>query len=277
MRQLARGVLATLVLLMSACGTDNGSAAPATAAARPVVDTALASASKISTPNDVVATSTGSFTIAVTSPEGIASPGLDAAVSVLAGRPDTNLVVTAPAADVRDTADARATTALAPVETETMTGHVAAAVNGGMLDAVETVTAPGAARPDLVVIGLTDDAATGSAAAAGATLAVERGIPVLIVVVGGDDPDLAGAAMLLSTITDYELDLLVAEPTVHVLTVPACEAGSVRGPVQVDAAEIDEPTPTVDCTSPDTGPFDDETEAWAAGHATLADWGQLIP
>ncbi len=277
MRQLARGALATLVLLMSACATDNGSRSPATAAARPVVDTALAANSKISTPDDVITMSTGSFTIAVTSPDGIDAPGLDAAAAVLAGRPDTNVVVTAPAADMRGAPDTRATTALAPVTTETMTGHVASAVNGGMLDAVEMITRPGAPRPDLVVIGLTDDAASGSAAAAGAAMAVERGIPVLVVVVGGDDPDLAGAAMLLSTITDYELDRLVTEPTVHVLTVPACGPGTVRGPVLVDPAAHDATAPTVDCTSADTGPFDDETVAWAAGHATLADRGQLIP
>ena len=38
----------------------------------------------------------------------------------------------------------------------------------------------------------------------------------------------------------------------------------------VDPAPIEETSPPIDCTSPDVGPFDDEHDAWAAGHATLA-------
>ncbi len=273
MRQLVRGVLATLVLLLSACGVDHDSDASSTASATPVVDTALASSSEISTPDDIVATSAGSFTIAVTSAEGIDAPGLDAAVSVLAGRPDTNVIVTAPTADVGADPEGHSSTALVPVGAETMTGHLASAVNGSMLDAIETIADPTAPRPDLVVIGLTDEAGPGSATMAGARLAVERGLPVLIVTVGGDDPDLAGAAMLLATVTDYELDALIEAPGIHVLTVPSCAGGTVRGPVTVDAAAPDEAPPVVDCTSGDAGPFDDEIEAWAAGRATLAQRG----
>lgn len=268
MRQLVRGVLATLVLLLSACGADQGPDA-STASAEPVGEAALASASKISTPEPVTAGS-AALTIVVTSPEGVDAPGLDAAVSVLAGRPDTHVLVTAPAADVRAIPDRRASTALMAVEGTTMTGHGAAIVNGSMSDVFDAMVAPGEARPDLVIIGLTDDGGPGSTAMLGARLALERGIPALVVSMGGDDPDLAGAAMLLSTIVDYELDALIETPAVHVLTVPACDEGMVRGPVIVDAAAVDEATPAVDCTDPDTGPFDDETDAWAAGHATLA-------
>ncbi len=268
MRQLVRGVLATLVLLLSACGVNEGPDA-STASAEPVGETALASASRISTPDSGRPAGPAALTIVVTSPEGIDAPGLDAAVSVLAGRPDTAVVVTAPAADTTATPDGHAATALAAVDATTMTGHPASAVNGSMLDVLDAITAPGA-LPDLLVIGLTDDAGPESAAMIGARVAVERGIPVLVVAVGGDDPDLAGAGMLLATIADYELDALIEAPAVHVLTVPACDQGMVRGPVLVDAAAVGEPTPTVDCTDPDTGPFDDEIDAWAAGHATLA-------
>lgn len=269
MRLLARGVLAALVLIMAACGDDGGADAAATAAAspRPVPATDLASSSRDTTLE--AATGDGSFTIAVTSPEGVDAAGLDAAVSVLVGRPDTNVAVVAPATDVRSDPDGRSPTATAPVDGSTMTGHPASVVNGGLLDVVDSLSA-GPDRPDLVVIGLTDDTSHESAALVAARAASDAGFPVVVVSVGGDDPDLSGAALLLSTIADYTLDALVEGPIVHVLTVPACDAGFVRGPVFVDAAATDTGAPVPDCTSPDVGPFDDEHEAWAAGHATVA-------
>lgn len=268
MRQLARGVLATLALAMAACGNGGGSDV-ASAGDAPVDGAALAASSKISTP-DQIAPGAASLTIAVSSPEGVDSVGLDVAASVLLARPDTEVVVVAPATDARATPHARSASALSPVPAETLTGHLAEAVNGSLLDVVDVLTAPGAAVPDLLVIGLTDDAGRDSATMAGAALAVGRGVPVLVVDVSGTDPDLAGAGLLLGTVTDYELDALLEAPGVHVLTVPACTAGTIRGPVVVDASPLGGTLPVVDCTSPETGPFDDEIDAWAAGHATLA-------
>lgn len=268
MRQLARGVLATLVVVMAACGTNSDADAPSTASANPVDEAALAASSRTDAPDDAPR-APGSLTVTVTSPEGIDSPGLDAAVSVMIARPDFRVRTVAPAADVRDDPHGRASTPVSPVEATTSTGHPATVVNGSMLDAAEVITA-GPDAPDLVVIGLTADAGPDSAAIAGARVAAERGIPVLAVAVGGDDPDLAGAALLLSMVTDYELDAIVESSTVHVLTVPRCDAGTVRGPVVVDPARDGDVVALVDCTSPDTGPFDGETDAWAAGHATLA-------
>lgn len=270
MRQLARGVLATLVpavvLSMAACGGGGG---PEQASSDEALDgAALAAASEISTPDEVVP-SPASLTIAVTSPEGVDSPGLDAAVSVLVGRPDTRVEVLAPAADVSADVDGRTEGALAPVDATTMTGHAADVVNGSMLDVVDVLLGD-ADGPDLLVIGFVSRADDSSASMSAAREAVARGVSVLVVDVGGDDPDLGGAGLLLSTVADFDLDALLAEPGIHVLTVPACVAGTVRGPVAVDESSADEPAPPIDCTSPDVGPFDDEHEAWAAGHATLA-------
>ena len=276
MRQLARGVLAALVLMVAACGDGNDdAAATATASARPVPATDLAASSRPGARTTVVGQG-GSFTIAVTSPEGIDAAGLDAAVSVLMGRPDTNVAVVAPATDVRADPEGRSPTTVAPVDGTTMTGTPASVVNGTMLDAVDSLLV-GSARPDLVVIGLTDDRADTSAAIVAARAVAAAGLPVIVVSVGGDDPDLAGAALLLASIADYELDALLDEPAVHVLTVPACDAGFVRGPVFVDTAPSDSAPPSPDCTSPDVGPFDDEHEAWSAGHATVATRNPAAP
>lgn len=277
MRQLARGVLAALVLMTAACGDDGQSNADATASARPVPATDLAASSRLAAP-DTVVEQNGSLTIAVTSPEGIDSPGLDAAVSVLTGRPDTNVLAVAPATDVRSDAEGRSTAAVAPVVGATMTGNPASVVNGTTLDVIDSL-ASRPDRPDLVVIGLTDGADDASAALVAARSAADAGFPVVVVSVGGDDPDLAGAALLLATIADYELDALIGAPVVHVLTVPTCDAGFVRGPVFVDVAtaEAEAAPPAPDCTSPDVGPFDDEHDAWAAGHATVAVRPHAIP
>ena len=109
-----------------------------------------------------------------------------------------------------------------------------------------------------------------SASIRAASEAAERGLSVLVVDVDGAEPDLGGAGLLLGVVADFDLDTLLAGPGVHVLSVPACLTGTVRGPVMVDPAPIEETSPPIDCTSPDVGPFDDEHDAWAAGHATLA-------
>ena len=219
---------------------------------------------------------TGSLTIAVTSPDGIDSAGLDAAASALMGRPDTTVAVVAPATDVRSAPATRSSTTIQPIDGTTMTGHPASVVNGGVLDVIDSLAAR-SDRPDLVVIGLTDDTAETSAALVAARAATHAGLPVIVVAVGGADPDLAGAALLLATVTDYELDTLLDEAYVHVLTVPACDAGFVRGPVFVDVAPVDVAAPDADCTSPEVGPFGDEHAAWAAGHATVAGRPSVIP
>lgn len=272
MRRLARGVLATSILTMAACGAHGSVDAPATASARPVTDPSLAASSRLAAP-DTVVDDGGSFSIEVTSPEGIDAPGLDAVVSVLVGRPDTDVDVVAPANDVGDDPEGMTTAGLVAVDGATMTGHPAAVVNGTLLDAVATI-ASRAVAPDLVIIGIVGEAGEESAAMRGARAVAEHGVPALVVAATGDDPDLAAAAMLLSTIADYDLDAVVDSPGVHVLTVPACVGGTVRGPVEVEASGTDIGVPVPDCTSTDIGPFADEVEAWAAGHATLARHGE---
>lgn len=238
MRRLAWGLLATFGLtLLVGCGTGSDTQATAADTGGPdrpdVADTALVSASRDTAPDQLAPRAT-QFRILLTAPEGVSSPGLDATVSALLGRPDLGLTVVAPAADATGTTDERSAGALAPVPAETMTGHPASAVNGTMADTLELALA-GASTADLVVIGATADPESVVAA----ETARSHGLPVLVVVVE-PDPDLAAAGMLLLDVLDFQLDELVGSEHVHVLDVTAC-VGGVDGPsmVTADAEPVD--------------------------------------
>lgn len=272
MRRLIWGLLATAGFLLSACGTDGdeGSSPPADAAPQ-VMDTALVSSD--STPVDAdgqraddpmpAPDPADAFRVLVTNPEGVSSPGLDAMVSVLIARPATHVEVVAPAADVGEGAADRSSTPVAPVAAETMTGHRAYAVNGGMLDTLDVALGTDTPAFDLAIVG----AATSSGAVEIATQTLaHHGVPVLAVAVD-DDPDLAAAGLLLSTVLDYHLDDLASADR-HRLTIPSCVTGVVRGPVVVEATT--EPLPPADCANAASEPLDDEAEAVANGFAALA-------
>jgi hypothetical protein len=231
MRRLAWGLLATFGLLsMVGCGTGGdapAAPAPAPPEERAVDDTALA-ASRAPGPDPA---SPGpprpvEFTVLLTSSEGVSSPGLDATISALLGRPDLGLAVIAPAADATASVDRRSSSAPVPVRTETMTGHPASAVNGTMADTLDVALA-GAAAVDLVVIGATAD----PDALAIAEVVRDAGLAALVVRVG-PEPDLAAAGLALLDVLDFQLDELVGAGEVHVLDVDAC-VGHATGPSMV--------------------------------------------
>ncbi|MDZ7676614.1 MAG: 5'/3'-nucleotidase SurE [Acidimicrobiales bacterium] len=274
MRRLIWGLLATTGLLLPACGSDGNESSTPPADPRPgVIDTALASS------DDSGAVETGgqradgpmpapdpddAFRVLVTNPEGVSSPGLDAVVSVLAARPATHVEVIAPAADTSGAAGDRSSAEVAPVEAETMTGHRAYAVNGGMLDTLDVALEPTTVPFDLAIVGAT----TGSAAVDGASQTLtDHGVPVLVIAVD-DDPDLAAAGLALSTVLDYHLDDVVQSADRHTLTISSCTSGVARGPVVVHAST--DPLPPADCSKAATDPFDDDAEAVSNGFATLA-------
>lgn len=273
MRRLIWGLLATTGLLLSACGTDGDeSSTPLDEPPSEVIETALASsgmtaayaAARDGGPN-TAPPPPGAFHVLVTSPEGVSSPGLDAMVSVLVARPGAHVSVMAPAADVSDAPAHRSNADVAPVSSTTMTGHPATAVNGSMVDTLDLVLDPATPVPDLAVVG----AATRSAGTdLAATTLAERGIPVLVVAVD-EDPDLAAAGLALSTVLDYHLEAVFEWTGHHVLTVPSCAVGTVRGPVRVDPTDTG-PLPPADCSNATTEPFDDEAGAVANGFAALA-------
>lgn len=226
MRRLAWGSLAALGLTMfAACGS--GAAADGADRAGgedpPVADTSLLSATRDAEtdPDAGVETRPAEFTILLTSPEGVQSPGLDALVSAVLSRPDLGLLVTAPASDASGAALERSATTLQPVVAKTMTGYPAQAVNGTVADAMDVALAA-APQIDLVVVGATQ---SGDAARQAALAANDAGVAALVVQVG-PDPDLAAASLAVLDLLDYDLDRLVEGVSLHVLDVAVCTGAS---------------------------------------------------
>lgn len=273
MRRLLGGALVALLTVVGACGTpgpDQSDRAADSDASIAGSEAELASAERVITTTPA---SPATLRVLVTSPEGVDSAGLDAAASVLLARPDFATAVVAPAADVTGAGDDRSTSGLASIDGHTMTGLPARVVNGTAIDALETALVADGLAADLVVIGFTAGETIGPAPADSAAFATARaanahGIPALVVEVGGDEPDLAAAGLLLNAVVDFELESVLAGTTTS-LTVPSCQGGTVRGPVVVDASTTASVPPTPDCTGSDPGDMDDDLAALAAGFAAL--------
>lgn len=277
MRRLHGGCLAGLVLVMAGCGAGEDRDLTVPAAVRFETPT-LAASSRDALP--IAPPLTTSRTVLVTSPGGVGAAGLDAAVTILTGRPDMRTVVVAPA--TRNETPRRTEVVASLFGAVTMSGYPARAVNASAADAVAAGLGLPGGPPDLVIVGI-DEGALGSARSDGAALAAARAatdaeVPALVVTVGGDrDPDMAAAAMSLASILDTDLDRLL-EPGARVLTVPTCTQGTVRGPVSVEAAAWPSEDGGIavepDCTVARPGPFDDEIGAYAGGYATFVELGR---
>jgi hypothetical protein len=279
MRRLHGGWLAALVLLVGGCGSgqrDNG-AAPTPRPPSVAVPTLAVAAHTPSAPAAV-----DSLTVLVTSAEGVGSPGLDAIVSVLAARPSTEVVVVA--TETMSTSPAETGVVAQARGGETMSGFPAQVVNASAADAVAIALDELGIAADLVVVGIGDGAALGSAASrspsVGAALAAaRRGVPAIAVTAGDEHgSDVAGAGLALAGLFDLRLDELLDRGGVRVLTVPSCSGGTLRGPVEVPLATA-EPAGQPDCTAPEAvGVELDDVSAHSRGYATIVDLDdQAIP
>lgn len=274
MRRLRGGWLAALLAVVSACSADGmpDRAAPAdTLPAKP--ELAVASRAVLPPPD-----APDSFTVLVTSDEGVDAAGLDAAVSALLGRPGLEIVVVAPARSGRTLTGSTSVPALEAAAT--LSGFPAESVDGTPVDAVVAALTQGAAVPDLVVVGLRSGQTLGrdvdrSGGVAAAQAAAALGVPALVVnaeVV--PQVDLAAAALQLTDLFDHELELLIDRPaTTWNLNVPTCTRGMLRGRVLVGAARVGHDGALVrsDCTAPATTPHRTDVEAFAQGFATLVE------
>ena len=269
MRRLLGGWLAALALLAAAgCGSaDTGADDDARPAPPAIVVPTLAVAARAPAP------AVDELTVLLTAADGIDAPGLDALASVLSTRPGVRLVVVAPA--TRSSTGAETGGAAAVIDGQTLNGHPAQVLNTAVADVVVAGLDELAADADLVVIGADEGAAVGAAATASpgvgaARAAVGRGVPSLVLTLGDDHGlDLAAATLALGAVLDFELDRLLDRPTITVVAVPSCAAGTVRGPVRVDAAPA-LPAPAPDCTGPD-GTHETDVDAYGAGYATVAE------
>lgn len=252
MRTRLVALVAALALVASACGSDEPADAVADPARQDAADglvTDLVSARDTLPP---APPSADALTVVLTHPAGAGDPGIDAAASALAQRPDIDVHV-AVAAGTGD-----ATTSGFPVETTAPTAAAA------VVDAIESE----GGRVDLVVVGVTAGHGIGPTPPEAAA-AVRAGVPALVVGAElAEVPDHAAATMQLLEVLDLELGALVAGPAVHRLSVPSCERGMLRGRLATRPAAAPPPDLRADCASTDL-PRRLEAEAFAVGYATL--------
>lgn len=273
MRRLHRGLLIALVVLLGGCGLGqpaNDDAAASTAIRPPTLAVSTRAL-------DASPSSADSLTVLVTTADGVDAPGFDAALAVLTAHPGIR-VLAAAAGPVG-----------AGGESETASGHPVTLVAAGLADLIPAAIEAFGARPDLVVVGMADEAALGSTIDVAPSVMVARtaeaaGLPALAVSAGnGRDTDVAAAGVMMRLLLDIDLDALLA-PGVRLLNVPSCRAGIVRGPVDAAPAVSSAPTTTPDCHLPEPHSFDDDADAYRHGFATLvalpsstAAAGQAIP
>ncbi len=269
MRRLHGGLLAAALVMGAGCsaGPASHDAAPAPVSRSPTL--------AVSTRALAMAPAGERLSVLVTSPDGIGSPGLDAAIEILLELPglELNVVTRAAPGGVRtleaSTDPAAATTASGyPVtEVDAATDQLAAA-------AIDQL----GIRPDLVLIGLTPGVWFGpdvvtSPVAAMARGAVAAGIPALGVTVGTEHgADLAAAGVMLRSLFDTDLDTILSAGA-RVLDVPSCDNGLVRGPVVVEPATSVPAAMAPDCSQPMLGTFGDDVSAYRSGVAALVDTG----
>jgi 5'-nucleotidase len=226
--------------------------------------------------------------ILVTNDDGVAAPGIDAAVQALRALPHTSVVVVAPAMNQSGTGGKTTPGQVTASPSQTASGYHAEAVNGFPADTIRwAITQHGVKRrPELVVSGinfgqnigpLADVSGTVGAARAAAAL----GIPALAVSQGidnGGQPDFAqSAGQLVRWVQSHRAALLKgsfrARQSVQ-LNVPTCP-GSVRGPVHVPLATNDTGLNIlqVNCTSTEST-FTNDVEAFINGYAVISPLGK---
>lgn len=250
MRLRLGGLAVTLGLLAGACGSDGG----ATAAPMPPlrqesgpVEGDLASVRDTLPP---APPSAQTLTVVLTHPGGARDPGLDAAASALAQRPDVRVIVAVAGGT------GEATMSGFPVD---VAGSSAAGAVGAALAAEEV---------DLVVVGVTDGHGIGSSSPEAAVAAHHDVAAVVVGAEHGDPPDHAAATLQLLEVLDLELEPLLASDAVHRLAVPSCEHGMLRGRLATRSGAPPAGGVRSDCTST-VMPVAREAEALAHGYATL--------
>lgn len=258
MRFRLGGWAVVALLVLGGCGVDGSAedASPAVEvdAVAELADPELVSARDTLPPAPSSATA---LTVLLVRVGDAADPGLDAAASALAQRPDVRVVVA-----VSGTPAGSATT---------MSGFPVTIVDGPADELVAGAVEATSTTPDLVVVGIDRTSLLGGSEPI-ADAAAAGGTPALVVEAeDGEAVDHAAAAMQLLEVLDLRLDELLDEPdAVHRLTVPSCGTGSLRGRLDVRATAAASPLAASDCTTADRTVPTDELTAVGAGYAALA-------
>ena len=228
---------------------------------------------------------TGGLTVLVTNDDGVSAPGIDALVTKLRTLPGVSVHVVAPAENQSGTGGRTTAGQVQHETTTTASGYPAESVNGYPADTVRVALDDLGLRPVLVVSGANKGQNVGSIANISGTVgaaraAAQRGIPAIAVSTGlpGDrgEYDFTVAADLAVGEAQKQLDRIRATPnassdtaTIANLNVPSCDAGKVRGLLELPAETTPDPRSLdpSDCTS--TAPPSTEVASFVDGFAVL--------
>lgn len=237
------------------------------------------------------------LTILVSNDDGFDAPGIDAVVRALSTLPAVEVIVVAPLENQSGSGSSTTDGELEISEVQTASGVDATAVAGFPADAVNWALDGGIEEtPDLVVSGINSgqnlgalgDQLSGTIGAARAAAAA--GIPALASSTAAEAADPAGYDLAARYVVDWvrqyrdaillgEIDGVVEEDPdaaegdilLQSLNVPVCEAGEIRGVVEVPVAgTTDGAIAPQDCTSTLEDPADDIT-AFNNGFVTISD------
>jgi len=221
------------------------------------------------------------LTIMVTNDDGVAAPGIDAAVRALRRLPNTTVTVVAPATNQSGSGGKTTAGPLTATKSTTASGYPAEAVHGYPADTVVWAFKTRHLRPDLVVSGINSGENVGPLATISGTVgaareAVRLGVPAVAASQGIDNgvtPDFTeGAAQLVRWVRSHRAALVAhrGRPSTA-LNVPTCATGTVRGPVRepLAASVTGVDLGAVDCASTATT-FTDDVDAFVNGYAVLS-------
>jgi 5'-nucleotidase len=222
----------------------------------------------------------GALQIVVTNDDGVAAAGIDALVTALTAMDGVEVTVVAPADQRSGTGGSATEGPLSRTEQALASGYAATAVDGFPADTIRVAFDDLGLQPDLVISGINEGQNLGplvdvSGTVGAARAALRRGVPALAVSQGiGTTYDYEVAARLVVGWLVENRDALAAgdfpADVVLNLNVPSCEAGEVRGTVEVDSATAGDAGAAQDCTATAEG-FTDDVTAFTNGFATLTE------
>lgn len=228
------------------------------------------------------------LTILVSNDDGVGAEGIDVLVTALKAMPDTQVVVSAPAANQSGSGGKTTPGELTATPTTMLGGTDATAVTGFPADSVNWALDGGIAQtPQLVVTGINSGQNIGafielSGTVGAARAAASRGIPALAVSAGIEDTAgfEAAAELAVEWIQAHRAAILdgsmaTTPASVTNINVPGCSTGELRSVLEVPASSAPPASlEPVDCAAPAPAvrPTDD-VSAIAAGYASQSDIG----
>lgn len=221
--------------------------------------------------------------VLVSDDDGYAAEGIDVLVEALRGLDGVTVTVVAPLEQQSGTGGKTTEGPVEVTDVETASGYPAKAVDGFPSDSIRVAIDELGLQPDVVITGINEGQNLGPAVDLSGTIgaaraAVARDIPALATSQGlTADPDYASAVpFILDWIAERRAALADGTAPVQVdsINVPTCEAGEVRGLVEVEPdpeAPMGEALGVADCTSTAAeAELEGDVATFLAGFATMS-------